>query len=69
MTGYFYAAVWLAGAIFGAGGAWAVFSRMQKDVNALGRGFRRDRSNLMLSLMVISDRREDREQLADLMRD
>jgi hypothetical protein len=69
MKAYVTLAIWLAGAIFGAGGAWAAFLRMKKDVNALGRIVRRDRWNLVLALMVMSDAREDRERLAELMRD
>lgn len=64
-----YLILWLAGAIFGAGGAWAAFVRMKKDVNALGRIVRRDRWNLVLALMVTSDSRENRERLAELMRE
>ena len=61
-------AVWVIGVIFGAGGAWAIFLRVRKDVNAIGAVQRRDRWNLMLALMVIHERREDRQRLADLLR-
>jgi hypothetical protein len=56
------------GLIFGAGGAWAVFQRMRKDLNGIGAVQRRDRWNSMLALMVIHEKREDRQRLADLLR-
>jgi hypothetical protein len=62
--------IWLlAGVIFGAGGAWAVFLRGRKDLNALGKIQRRDRWNLMLALMVTVEKREDRQRIVDLMRE
>jgi hypothetical protein len=60
--------VWIIGAIFGAGGAWAVFQRMRKDVNGIGAVQRRDRWNSMLATMVVTEEREDRQRWADLMR-
>ncbi|MGH9716392.1 MAG: hypothetical protein ACRD4R_06665 [Candidatus Acidiferrales bacterium] len=69
MTDYIYPAIWAIGAIFGAGGAWAVFSRMQKDLNGLGRAVRRDRWNRMLADMVTTEKREDRERLAAMLRE
>lgn len=69
MTYLLYPAIWVVGAIFGAGGAWAIFARMQRDVNALGRVVRRDRWNHMLADMVIHEKREDRQRIADLMRE
>lgn len=56
------------GLVFGAGGAWAIFMRMRKDVNGIGAVQRRDRWNLILALMVIHEKREDRQRLADLLR-
>lgn len=56
------------GLIFGAGGAWAVFLRVRKDLNAIGAVQRRDRWNSMLAQMVILGKREDRQRMADLMR-
>lgn len=64
-----YAGWLLAGLIFGAGGAWAAFLRQRKDVNSLGRGYRRDRWNFMLAMMTMTDKREDRELLANFLRD
>lgn len=62
--------IWmLAGVIFGAGGAWAIFLRVRKDLNALGKIQRRDRWNLMLALLVIIEKRDDRQRIVDLMRD
>ncbi|MGH9685303.1 MAG: hypothetical protein ACRD4S_17035 [Candidatus Acidiferrales bacterium] len=62
----------VASAIFGAGVAWGAMraqgAAVRKDVNALGAIVRRDRWNLMMSLFVILEKREDRQRLADLMR-
>jgi hypothetical protein len=61
--------IWLAaGLIFGAGGAWAIFERTRKDVNALGKTVQRDRWNEALAHMVLLDRREDREAYASMRR-
>jgi len=74
-------ALWaLAGAVFGAGVAYGTargkFFRLEKDVNGLGacmrENFRRvDRQlkNFSLGLFIILDKREDRQRLADLMRE
>lgn len=59
---------WATGMVFGAGGAWAIFLRMRKDLNGIGAVQRRDRWNLILALMVIHEKREDRQRLADLLR-
>lgn len=60
-------------AIFG-GGVALGFSRARdagtrKDLNAVGKIQRRDRWNLMLALMVTTEKRADRQRLADLMRE
>ena len=59
-------------AIFGAGVAWGMMrtqaAAMRKDVNALGAIVRRDRWNLMMALFVTLEKRDDRQRLADLMR-
>lgn len=62
-------ALFLAGLVFGAGVREAAFARMKRDVNGLGKVTRRDRWNRMLADMVILERREDREQLARLLRE
>ena len=41
----------------------------RKDTNALGKVVRRDRWNNMLAQMVIIEKREDRQRLADLLRE
>lgn len=61
--------IWLVSTIFAAGGAWVAFRQVRKDVNGIGKIQRRDRWNNMLGLMVITERREDRQRLADLMRE
>lgn len=64
-----YAGWLLAGLIFGAGVAWAKFLRLHRDLNGLGRGYRRDRWNFMLAVMAMTEKREDRELLANFLRD
>jgi len=64
-----YLAYLAAGLIFGAGGAWAIFKRVRKDVNGIGKIQRRDRWNRMLADMVTLEKREDRELLARMMRE
>lgn len=60
------------GAIFGAGTVWGISraheAATRRDVNAIGGIVRRDRWNMMIALMVILERREDRQRLADLLR-
>jgi hypothetical protein len=60
---------WLVGAIFYAGITYAVILQLRKDVNGIGRVMRRDRWNHMLAEMVQLEDREDRQRLADLMRE
>jgi len=60
--------IWVVGVVFGAGGAWAMVRQTRKDVNAIGAIMRRDRWNLLIALMVTLEKREDRQRLADLMR-
>lgn len=62
--------IWsLVGAIFYAGITYAVILQLRKDVNGIGRVMRRDRWNHMLAEMVRLEDREDRQRLADLMRE
>jgi hypothetical protein len=64
--------LWIVAAIFTAGGILATLrlavAQMRKDINALGATVRRDRWNNMLADMVTTESREDRQRLADLMR-
>jgi hypothetical protein len=60
---------WLVGGIFYAGITYAVILQLRKDVNGIGRVMRRDRWNHMLAEMVQLEDREDRQRLADLMRE
>lgn len=64
--------LWLVAAIFTAGGILAKMrsdlAQNRKDINALGAIVRRDRWNKMLADMVTTESREDRQRLADLMR-
>lgn len=63
--------------IFFAGIGWGALLRLQRDVkskaersdlNNIGAILRRDRWNMMIALMLVIDSREDRQRLADLMR-
>jgi hypothetical protein len=63
-------------AIFFAGNAWLALKLVRKQsdetlkqLNGLGAGTRRRERNLILALMVITERREDREVLADFFRE
>jgi hypothetical protein len=60
--------IWLVGVIFGAGAAWGTFARMRKDMNGIGAATRRNNWNTLIALMVITEKREDRQCLADLLR-
>lgn len=65
------AEVWIfaVGVVFGAGGAWAVFQRLRKDVNGIGGILRRDRWNRTLEEMVQRDNREDRQRLFEALKE
>jgi len=63
------AIIWLVGVIFGAGGAMAVLRRMSRDLNGVGGRQRRFEKNLVLVLMVITEKREDRMFLAQFLKD
>lgn len=63
------AAIFILGLSFGAGGAVYMARANRKDTNALGKVVRRDRWNNMLAQMVIIEKREDRQRLADLLRE
>ena len=58
--------------IFGAGVTVAVLrsglAQARKDINAIGMSVRRNNLNLMIALFVIMDSRDDRQRLADLLR-
>lgn len=64
-----YIGTFLFGLVFGAGIAKSDLLRLKRDVNGLGKVTRRDRWNGMLAQMVILEKREDREQLARLLRE
>lgn len=61
--------IWLVGVIFGAGITLAMVRQMRRDVNGIGKIQRRDRWNTMLARMVITEIREDRQVIADLLRE
>lgn len=63
-----YALVYVLGLAFVAGGAWASFKRLQRDVNGLGRKLtghmadeakERERNRLRILLSAAADKREE----------
>jgi len=56
------------GVIFSAGILFARIMRISKDVNGLGGRSGRFERNMVLTLMVISEKRDDRELLAKMLR-
>lgn len=60
---------WFIGVIFGAGSAFAIFRRMGRDLNGVGGRQRRFEKNLVLVLMVITEKREARMFLAQFLKD
>ena len=56
------------GVIFSAGILFARIMRISKDVNGLGGRSGRFERNMVLTLMVIHERRDDRELLAKMLR-
>jgi hypothetical protein len=60
---------WCIGLIFGAGGAWAMFRQTRKDLNGIGARTRRFERNLLLYLMVTTEKREDRDKLAQFLKE
>lgn len=66
---YTYLIIWVVGVVFGAGATWAIFMRLRRDVNGIGNIVRRDRWNRTLAQMVLLDSREDREQLARMLKE
>ena len=63
------AVIWLVGAIFGAGSAWAALQRTRKDLNGVGGRQRRFEKNVVLALMINAQKREDRMLLAQFLKD
>ena len=65
-------AVGIVSAIFGAGVAWGIVrsqgAQDRRDLNAIGATMRRYHHNMLIALMVITQDREDRQRLADLLR-
>lgn len=64
---------WALGLVFSAGSLIAGMrlgqAQARKDINAIGKIQRHDRWNLMLAMMVVTEKREDRQRFADLMRE
>lgn len=56
------------GVIFSAGILFARIMRISKDVNGLGGRSGRFEKNFTLAMMVIHEKREDRELLANVLR-
>jgi hypothetical protein len=56
------------GVIFSAGILFARIMRISKDVNGLGGRSGRFERNLVLTLMVLTEKREDRQFLAEMLR-
>ena len=61
--------IWIAGLVFGAGVAWAGLRQNKRDINSVGGKQRRFEKNLVLALLVIADKREDRIYLAQFLKD
>jgi hypothetical protein len=59
----------IAGAIFALGVAWAVLRQTRRDLNGLGRRTKRVDTNLILWLLVVTEKREDRALLVELLRE
>jgi hypothetical protein len=57
------------GAIFAAGAFYARVSQMRKDINGIGGKSRRFEKNMTLVLMVMTERKEDREMIARYLKD
>ena len=60
---------WLIGAIFGAGGAYALLRQTRKALNGVSARQRRSQWNTMLAIMVIIEKREDRALLAQFWKE
>jgi hypothetical protein len=56
------------GVIFSAGILFARIMRISKDVNGLGGRSGRFERNMVLTLMVVLEKREDRQVLAEMLR-
>ena len=61
--------IWIVGIVFGAGIAYAAIGQLRKDLNAIGGKQRRFEKNVVLVLMAITDKREDRIYLAQFLKD
>jgi hypothetical protein len=59
----------LVGAVFAAGGLYARIGQMRKDINGIGGKSRRFEKNLTLVLLVMTDKKEDREMIARYLKD
>jgi hypothetical protein len=56
------------GLVFGAGMLFAMIKEMRRDLNGLGGRAQRFERNTILVLMTVTDKREDRELLATMLR-
>lgn len=56
------------GVIFSAGILFARIMRISKDVNGLGGRSGRFERNVLLTMMVVMEKREDRRLLAEMLR-
>jgi hypothetical protein len=63
------AVIWIVGLIFAAGVAWSALKQTKKDVNGVGARQRKFEKNCLLALLVISEKREDRELLAQFLKE
>jgi len=63
------AGVSLVALIFSAGGFYFGVKQMRKDLNGIGGRQRKMAMNYLLILMVTSDKREDRELIATLLKE
>jgi hypothetical protein len=64
-----HALVWIIGVVFGSGVAYAGLRQVRKDLNAIGGKQRRLEKNLVLVLLAITEKREDRIYIAQFLKD
>lgn len=67
---------WIVGVIFAAGGAWVLLKQVRKqadetrrELNGLGASMRKKERNMLLALMVICEKKEDRVLLANYLKE
>jgi hypothetical protein len=59
----------IASFIFTGGGLYTEFRRLRRDVNGMGNGARKRDRNMLLALLIISEKRDDRETIARYLKD